>query len=81
MTRQKKEFLAQIRFIEEDMIVCDQLSYGNMPDKYYEEAYGDIQRLEDKLVQLRHFPNAEAMHNDPRVPKVGEDDDDELPLW
>ena len=80
MTREKKEILAQIRFIEEDMIVCTQLSFGNMPSEYYNDACADIYRLEDKLAKLRHFPNADAMYNDPRRPRP-DIDDDELALW
>ncbi len=66
MTRQKKELIRKIEWLER-MIEADmELGCGFAPAGAYDDTYEIINGLERELAQLRHYETPEDMYNDPR---------------
>ena len=66
MTRQKKEIIKRIDYLNMMVEVDMQLGCGFAPAGAYEETEREVADLMEQLAQLSHYPNAMAMMYDDR---------------
>ena len=66
MNRQKKELVKQIREIETWIMTDTELAYGCVPPGAYDRLYAEIDRLQEALARLMHYPSAMEMLCDER---------------
>lgn len=61
MTRQKKELIKKIEYI--DSLICaeDELGCGMTPPDFYRSLYQEIERLAEELAHLRGFKDQQEM--------------------
>ncbi len=79
MTRQKKEILKRIDYLDRMMLADIELGCGFAPEGAYESTEREIDELYAELAHLRHYPDQNAMMYDERgqIPYYM---DDEIPF-
>ena len=66
MTRQKKEIIKRIDYLNEMIEVDSELGCGFAPPDAYQSTYEEIDRLWEELAHLRHYANGMEMQYDER---------------
>lgn len=55
MTRQKKELIKKIEYIDNLILAEDELGCGMTPPNFYRSLFQEVERLAEELAHLRGF--------------------------
>ncbi len=80
MTAEKRMILNRMDEINECMEMDRAMGYGTVPTGAFDNYYKELDRLERRLAELRHYESVAAMHNDTRGLPVNDESDYSLPF-